>query len=95
MKNTAIDFPILNAAIIKSSEGYRIVIGSRPYKAAFAFKAMEYMNLCKNPDSDEIAKAADIAVDELKFGKNQRGSAEYRKELCRTYVKRGLAEVIS
>lgn len=95
MKNTTIDFPILNAAIVNSSEGYRIVIGSRPYKAAFAFKAMEYMNSCESPDSDEIEKAADVAVEELKFGKNQRGSAEYRKELCRTFVKRGLTEVIS
>ncbi len=95
MKNTAMDFPILNSAVIKSPEGYRIVIGARPYKAAFALKSMEFINTCKTPGADEIAQAADIAADEMKFGKNQRGSAEYRKELCRTFVKRGLTEVIS
>jgi len=95
MKNTAIDFPIINSAVIKSPEGYCIVIGARPYKAAYAIKSMEFINACKNPGTDEIAQAADIAADEMKFGKNQRGSAEYRKELCRTFVKRGLTEVIS
>ncbi len=95
MKNTAIDFPILNSAITKSPEGYRIVIGSRPYKAVNAIKSMEFINDCKAPGADEIAQAADIAVDEIKFGKNQRGSEEYRKELCRTFVKRGLTAVIS
>ncbi|MCK5759568.1 MAG: FAD binding domain-containing protein [Clostridiales bacterium] len=95
MKNTAIDFPILNSAITKSPEGYRIVIGSRPYKAVNAIKSMEFINDCKAPGADEIAQAADIAIDEIKFGKNQRGSEEYRKELCRTFVKRGLTAVIS
>ena len=94
MKNTAIDFPILNSAITKSPEGYMIVIGARPYKAVKALKSMEFINDCKAPGADEIAQAADIAVDEIKFGKNQRGSEEYRKELCRTFVKRGLMAVI-
>lgn len=95
MKNTAIDFPILNAATTMSPAGCRIAIGSRPYKAAMAEKAMDFINGCKNPDEDDISKAADIATNELKFGKNQRGSAEYRKELCKTFVKRGLLEVMS
>lgn len=95
MKSTAIDFPIINSAITKSPEGYRIVIGSRPYKAVFATEAMKFINDCNNPGVDEIAQVADIAVNEIKFGKNQRGSEEYRKELCRTFVKRGLMAVIS
>ncbi len=64
-------------------------------KPLYAIKSMEFINTCKTPGADEIARAADIAADEMKFGKNQRGSAEYRKELCRTFVKRGLTEVIS
>ncbi len=95
LKNTAIDFPILNAAVTADSNGCRIVVGARPYKAALAEKAMEYLNGFNNPGKKEIAKTADIAAGELKFGKNQRGSAEYRKELCRTLVKRGLLEVMS
>ena len=95
MKNTAIDFPILNAAVAMSPDGYKIVVGSRPYKAVLAEKAMEYINGISTPGKEEIVKASDIAAEELKFGKNQRGSAEYRTELCRTFVKRGLAEVMS
>lgn len=95
LKNTAIDFPVLNAAVTKLPEGIRIVVGGRPYKAAMAEKAMGFINGISTPDKDDIEKAADIAADELKFGKNQRGTAEYRKELCRTFVKRGLLEVMS
>lgn len=95
MKNTAIDFPILNCAITVGDRGVKICIGARPYKAALAEKAMDYINSCDNPGKEQFKKAADIAADELKFGKNQRGSAEYRKELCRSFVFRGLTEVMS
>lgn len=95
LKNTAIDFPILNCAVVKDSMGAKICLGARPYKAALAVKAMDYINECKNPGKEQFVKAAGIAADELKFGKNQRGSAEYRKELCRSFVKRGLTEVMS
>jgi CO/xanthine dehydrogenase FAD-binding subunit len=95
LKNTAIDFPVLNAAVTKTGNGCIIVVGARPYKAAAAVKAMEYINGCKSVGESEMEKAAEIAAGELKFGKNQRGSAKYRKELCRTFVKRGLMEVMS
>lgn len=94
MKNTAIDFPILNAAVVAFPGRCRIVVGSRPYKAALAEKAMDFINGCTPADTKDILVAADIASEELKFGANQRGSGEYRKELCRTFVKRGLTEVL-
>lgn len=94
LKNTAIDFPILNAAVTASPNGVRICIGARPSKAVMAEKAMKYINDLDNPTDEDIEKAADIACSELKFSSNQRGSAGYRKELCRTFVKRGLSEVL-
>ena len=95
MKNTAIDFPILNCAVTTCDKGVNICVGARPYKAEFAKKAMEYIGGCDNPGKEQFVKAADMAADELKFGKNQRGSAQYRRELCRSFVLRGLTEVMS
>ncbi len=94
MKNTAIDFPILNAAITSSQKGCRIVIGARPYKAALAKKAMQFIDRIEKPGEVEIIEAANIAAGELKFGSNQRGSSDYRRELCITFVKRGLRKVL-
>lgn len=95
LKNTAIDFPILNGAVTRLNEKINIVIGARPYKAVMAAEAMEFINNAKTPSSDDIKEAAAIACGELKFGKNSNGSAEYRRELCRTFVQRGLKEVLS
>jgi len=94
MKNTAIDFPIINVAGVAFSNGCRIAVGSRPYKAVMAEKSMEYINNCGDPDVEKISAAANIASEEIKFGSNQRGSGDYRKELCRTFIKRGLTEVL-
>jgi CO/xanthine dehydrogenase FAD-binding subunit len=94
VKITAIDFPVINTAVIQLKGKTRIAVGSRPYKAVLAEKAMAYIDTC--PDEDGyLERAALTAAAELKFGNNARGSAEYRKQLCITLVKRGLGEVMS
>ena len=95
MKITAIDFPILNAAVSRIDGRAFIAVGSRPYKAELAEKAMAYLETCEDPERDCIEMAAVTAAAELKFGSNTRGSAEYRKQLCEALVKRGLEEVLS
>ena len=85
---TALDYPILNVAVTKGKE-YRVVVGSRPLVASRCEKAEEYLN----EGGKDFAKAAEIAVEELKFGDSIATKGEYRKQLALTYVRRGLEEV--
>ena len=85
---TALDYPILNVAVTKGKE-YRVVIGSRPLVALRSEKAEAYLN----EGGKDFEKAAQLAVEELKFGDSIATKSEYRKQLALTYVRRGLEEV--
>ena len=85
---TALDYPILNVAVTKGKE-YRVVVGSRPLVATRCEKAEAYLN----EGGKDFAKAAEIAVEELRFGDSVATKGEYRKQLALTYVRRGLEEV--
>ena len=85
---TAIDYPILNVAITKGDE-FRVVVGSRPLVALRSEKAEAYLN----EGGKDFEKAAELAVEELKFGDSIATKGDYRKQLALTYVRRGLEEV--
>ena len=89
VKTTALDFPIVNIAVSKVEGKYRIAIGARPMVASLAKKAMEYLN----SGNSDFAKAAELAVEELPFMDNKDASKEYRMDLAKVYVRRGLEEV--
>ena len=88
VKATAIDYPILNVCVTKG-EQYKVVVGSRPLVATLLKKTMEYLN---NGGSD-FEKAAEIALEEVKLGDSMATSSEYRQQLVKVYVRRGLEEV--
>ena len=89
VKTTALDFPVVNIAVAKVNKEYRVVVGARPMVAARSYKAMEYLN---NGGKD-FAHAAELAVEELSFMDNKDASKEYRVDLAKVYVRRGLEEV--
>ncbi len=92
MRNSQVDYAILNAAVSKKDNKIRIAVGARPRTATLAYEAMKYIN--SNEINEESAyRAGEIAAQELTFGSNTRGSAEYRKELCKVLVKRAIMEV--
>jgi CO/xanthine dehydrogenase FAD-binding subunit len=93
VKTTALDFPIVNFAVAKFNGQYRIAIGSRPMVASLAHKAMDYLNSIKEPTRNDFEKAALIASEELSFLDNKDASKEYRLDLTKVYVRRGLEEV--
>ena len=93
VKTTALDFPILNVAVSKSKKEYRIAIGARPMVASLARKAMEYINSVSSPKEEDFIKASEIAIEELQFLDNKDASKEYRLDLAKVYVRRGLQEV--
>ena len=87
VKTTALDFPMINFAIVKRNGKNYIAIGSRPLTAALAVKAMALA------DQGRFADAAEVASEELQYLDSNNISKEYRQDLVRVYVRRGLEEV--
>ncbi|MDF1616057.1 FAD binding domain-containing protein [Petrocella sp. FN5] len=93
VKKTANDFPILNVSVMKIGSHFRVAVGARPSVATLATKTMTYLNESKTLTEEVIEEAARIAVEEIKFGSNARGSKAYRAQLCKVLVERGIKEV--
>lgn len=93
VKTTALDFPIINFGISKIANKYVIAVGARPMVASIAHQASEYLSNIVNPSDSDFEKAAELAINELNFLDNKDASKEYRLELARVYIKRGLKEV--
>lgn len=93
--NTALDFAILNIAVVKADRQYRIALGSRPGVAALATKTMAFLNSQTQLGAKEIELAAEMAVSEISFASTSFASADYRKTLALVYVRRGIEEVMS
>lgn len=93
MRKSRSDFPILNVAVSNMDHQWLIVVGARPSRAKIAQKASEELsNGLLNIEN--IENAANMAADELSFESNMRGSAEYRKAVCKVLVKRAVTEVL-
>lgn len=90
LRSSASDFPILNAAVSHLENQWQIVVGAMPSRAKVAYKASAELT-SGNRNVDEIAA---IAAEELVFGTNARGTAEYRKAICKVLVARAIREVL-
>ncbi|MDF2500000.1 MAG: aerobic-type carbon monoxide dehydrogenase, middle subunit CoxM/CutM-like protein [Anaerosporomusa subterranea] len=93
LRNSASDYPVLNVAVACSQDQWRIAVGARPGRAALALQAASLLNAEALSDAT-IEQAAKLASLELSFGTNMRGSAEYRRAMCQTLVKRAIREAI-
>lgn len=94
LRKIAGDYSMLNVAVSKSKNGYRIAVGARPGVAVLASEAMQTLSSSSSVDEELVIKAANIASENLSFGSNYLASAEYRKDLCSVLAKRALMEVI-
>ncbi len=92
--NTALDFAQLNIAITHEKQ-WAIALGSRPGVATLATQAMDSLNGLSKIDAEAIEKATELAVSELSFASTTFASEDYRKTLAKTYVRRGLEEVLA
>jgi len=90
LRNSASDFPIVNVAVSCLDQVWRIVAGARPARAKIAVQASAALT-AGNHNVDEIAA---IAVEELAFGTNARGTAQYRKAVCQVLITRAIQEVL-
>lgn len=93
IRKSATDYAVLNSAVSRNGNAFRIIVGSRPGRAVQAVEAQEFLQ-GKGLNENTAAEAGRITAEHLQFGDNPRGSAEYRKAVCPVLVQRGLMEVI-
>lgn len=93
VKRTALDFPIVNFAISKRNNKFYIAVGGRPMCASLAHDAMDYLNAIKSPSDSDFKKAAELVCEKLVFLSDKNSSKEYRLDVTKVYVYRGLKEV--
>lgn len=93
LRNAKSDYPIVNVAVSKLDNIFKICIGARPQVAKEAKNASEFLSN-NNITDENIDKAVQIAVDELSFGTNMKASKEYRYAMARVLIKRAIMEVI-
>lgn len=94
LAKTSLDFAVINVSITKS-DLIKIAIGARPSVSTKCYKAMEYINEFKVITQEVIEETALIAIEETKFGTSSRASSEYRADVSKAFIIRGLKEVIS
>lgn len=94
MQKTSLDFAVVNVAVSKQGDTFKIAVGARPSIAKLAVEAMHFINSAKNVTEEVICETAEKAISELKFGTNSKASEEYRANVALAYIKRGLREVI-
>ncbi len=81
------DFPILTCACARVDGSWRVSIGARPMKAALVTDP----GLMAGPVTEAAATAlGTYAANALTFGSNNRGSADYRKQIAPVLVKRAV-----
>ncbi len=94
MRNSQGDYAILNVAVSRLEEDWRIVIGARPGRCEIAQQASVLLGK-GDPTVEQIERAAQMAVGEMTFGSNIRGSKEYRQRICPVLIKRAVQEVLA
>lgn len=94
LAKTSLDFAVINVAISKG-DTFKIAIGARPSVSTKCYKAMEYINEFKVITNEVIEDTVEIAIEETKFGTSSRASSEYRADVAKAYIIRGLKEVFS
>jgi aerobic carbon-monoxide dehydrogenase medium subunit len=85
---SADDWPALGIAIVLDGEAARIVLGAatdRPTRLAVAENILK-----QNPEA--LNEAADAAAEEVQIESDLHGSAAYKKQLLRVYLRRAVHE---
>lgn len=92
VRRSATDYAVLNTAVARSGEQWRIVVGARPGRAALVPEAAQYLQ-DNGLDEQSAAAVGELAASHLQFGDNPRASATYRRAVCPVLVRRNLLEI--
>lgn len=86
---TETDFAVLTCAVACRDGKYTVVLGARPNKA----QVVDNVELSDPIEEADVSAFADAVVEQVTFGSNMRGSAEYRKAIAKVLIKRAVAEL--
>ncbi len=86
------DYSIFCLVVSRSGDRWIVSAGVFPGRARLAELAMEQMNRTPIRKQD-AAQLAQRITNEYRFGSNFRGSAGYRRELCRIFARRAIEEL--
>lgn len=89
---SATDFPVLAAAVCRRADGtVCAAVGARPQRAALVL-APDGL-LAQGITADSARAFADHVAEQLSFSSNLRGSAAFRRHLCRVLVRRAAIQL--
>lgn len=86
---TETDFAVLTCAVTLFQGNYSVVLGARPKRAVW----IGDVELASGEDGAAREKFAEQVAAKVEFGSNMRGSGEYRREIAKVLIKRGLEEI--
>ncbi len=86
------DYSVFCLAMSRAGEDWIVSAGVFPGRARLAEGAMAEMN-GRHVTAADAPALADKITAEYRFGSNYRGSAEYRRELCRVFSRRAIEEL--
>ena len=86
---TETDFGVLTCAVSCKDEKYTVVLGARPQKA----KIVDNVDLSDAKDEEQVDTFVKRVIEQVTFGSNMRGSAQYREVLAKVLIKRALSEL--
>lgn len=87
MRHARTDFPMLTCAVSYIDDKWSAVVGTRPAKAAFV---VDETGIGTDVTEEQAKVYGNYVAEQLTFGSNMRGSAEYRKEITPVLVKRAM-----
>jgi CO/xanthine dehydrogenase FAD-binding subunit len=90
-----LSFSMLNIAVTKTQNLYKVAIGSRPSIAQIAEKTSAYLSDQKEINDDIIKHAQTHLLKEIPLKTNTSASESYRKTLASVYLERALKAVNS
>ena len=82
-RQTKTDFPLIACAAAKKENRWYLSVGARPSRA----------KLIKMEAEEDRAAMIEKTVSQLNFGTNLRGSAQYRQELTKIYLRRLMDQI--
>ncbi len=90
IKRTALDFSIINMALLKANGEFRVSFGARPGIALRCPRVEEYLN---SNTSIDFEKVEDYLSKDISFGSDLKASKEYRETVSIALLKEALEEV--
>lgn len=86
---TETDFAVLTCAVSCKDGKYTVVLGATPNRA----QIVDNVELVDPADEKQLEAFLENVTEQVRFGSNMRGSAEYRKAIAKVLIKRAIAEI--